>query len=49
MKRIISIILALMLVSTFAVTASADQKATAINKEIVYVDGYMEPAYESSG
>lgn len=49
MKRIISIILALMLVSAFAVTASADQKSTAINKEIVYVDGYMEPAYEASG
>lgn len=49
MKKIISIILALMLVSAFAVTAYADQKSTAVNKEIIYVDGYMEPSYETSG
>ncbi len=49
MKKIITLILAIMLFSAFAVTASADQKSTAINKEIVYVDGYMEPSYEASG
>lgn len=48
-KKIICLISSLMFITTTATTALADQKSTFINKEIVYVDGYMDESYKTSG
>ncbi|GEM_PF-5654737 len=48
-KKIICMILSIMFITAAATTASADQKSTIVNKEIVYVDGYMDESYKTSG
>lgn len=48
-KKIICLLFAVLMLSASAVSASADQKSTAINKEIVFVDGFMDGSYSSSG
>lgn len=48
-KKLICILSAALILSVSAVPASADQKSTAVNKEIVFVDGFMDNSYASSG